>query len=112
MPHEMRGALRKMVKELIQPMPLRLHQLSCVAFRKHYAIRRGVKFSEELLDQSRLYSTSFFRMHEIAHDRIQPRVRVDAKQHARSFAPLQLIDRRLRQQLAKDTDALHHRLAQ
>ena len=50
-------------------------------------------------------------MHEIPHDRIQPGVRVNAKDDRWIFTNFQLIDGRLRQNLAKDTYLFHHPFA-
>src|SRR5258708_24137265 len=66
-----------------------------VAFRKHYFAWRRLEFGEELPDQSGLHSSRLLGMNQITHDRIDPGIGVDPKQHRRTLKHLQLIHGRL-----------------
>src|ERR1041384_8791521 len=90
---------------------LRLKDLASVAFRKHHPLGRAVEFCQEFLDQARLDASGFLWMNQVTYDRIQPRVGIYAKQHRRLFPDFELIDGRLRQQLAIDANLTLHRFA-
>src|ERR1041385_76162 len=85
--------------------------LSSVALREHYAIRSGVKFRQQFLNQTRLYPARLFRWHKIPDNCVQPGVRVHAKQHRWIFAHFELIHRRLGQDFTEDPSLCHHSLA-
>src|SRR5438094_8122952 len=76
------------------------NELSHVALREQHPIRSRPQFSQKLLNQPRFYSPGFLRMHEIPHDRIQPGVRVNAKDHRWRLTNFRLIDGGLRPDLA------------
>src|SRR6266478_4040374 len=70
-------------------------ELARVALREHYALGSFVKFSQQPLDQSRLYPACFFWMDQVTNNSAEPGVCVDAEKHGGILTPLQLIDRRL-----------------
>src|ERR1051325_5883831 len=85
--------------------------LSGVAFWKHNALGRFIKFGQKFLNQTCLHASRLFWMDEVTHDYIEPGICVYAKQHGWLFANFKLIDGRLRQQLAIDANLTFHRFA-
>src|ERR1044072_1026237 len=84
--------------------------LSQIVFREADAFGLGVEAREHLLDEACLDAAGLARLDEIANGRVNPGVLVDAEDDRRVLAHLQLIDGRLREQLAVGAYALAHRL--
>ncbi len=59
-------------------------------------------------NQTCLNAARLFRRHQVSHNCVKPRVGIYSEKDRRVFADFKLIDRRLGEEFAKDSDLLHH----